>query len=33
MDPDVESNRMAWEAASEKHVREYKDLLLAARQR
>jgi hypothetical protein len=31
MDPDVERNRVAWEAASEKHVREYQKLLDAAR--
>ena len=30
MDPDVKLNRMAWEAASEKHVREYQDHLLQA---
>jgi SAM-dependent methyltransferase len=30
MDPEVEANRTAWEAASEKHVREYQDLLLQA---
>lgn len=31
MDPDVELNRAAWEAASEKHVREYQELLQLAR--
>ena len=32
MDPDVELNRTAWEAASEKHVREYQELLQLARE-
>ena len=27
MDPQVKRNRVAWEAASQKHVREYRDLL------
>jgi SAM-dependent methyltransferase len=31
MDPDVERNHTAWEAASEKYVREYQELLDAAR--
>ena len=31
MDPDVQRNRIAWEAASEKYVREYQDLLRQAR--
>jgi len=31
MHPQVESNRAAWEAASQKHVREYQDLLVLAR--
>jgi SAM-dependent methyltransferase len=31
MDPEVERNRAVWEAASEKHVREYQELLEAAR--
>jgi len=31
MDPDVQRNRIAWEAASQKHNREYQDLLLQAR--
>jgi len=31
MDSDVELNRPAWEAASEKHVREYQELLRLAR--
>jgi SAM-dependent methyltransferase len=31
MDSDVELNRTAWEAASEKHVREYQELLRLAR--
>jgi SAM-dependent methyltransferase len=31
MDPDVEVNRAAWEAASEKHVREHRELLETAR--
>jgi SAM-dependent methyltransferase len=32
MDQDVRRNRAAWEAASQKHVREYRDLLNEARQ-
>jgi SAM-dependent methyltransferase len=31
MDPQVELNRAAWETASDKHVREYSDLLQLAR--
>ena len=31
MDSDVELNRTAWEAASEKHIRDYQDLLQLAR--
>jgi SAM-dependent methyltransferase len=31
MDPDVRRNRVAWETASEKHVREHRDLLAQAR--
>jgi SAM-dependent methyltransferase len=31
MDPDVELNRAAWDEASDKHVREYSDLLQQAR--
>lgn len=31
MDPRVKRNRVAWEAASQKHVREYRDLLDQAR--
>ena len=31
MDPDVQRNRIAWEAASEKYVQEYQDLLRQAR--
>src|SRR5262245_62191120 len=31
MDPDVRRNRVAWEAASEKHVREHHELLEQAR--
>ncbi len=31
MDPDNRRNRAAWEAASEKHVREYQELLAQAR--
>src|ERR1035438_9477157 len=31
MDPDVQRNRIAWEAASQKRNREYQDLLLQAR--
>lgn len=31
MDPDTRHNRNAWEAASEKHVREYDELLAQAR--
>ena len=30
MDTDVSNNRLAWESASEKHVREYDDLLRQA---
>lgn len=33
MDPHVRRNRAAWEAASEKHVREYRELLDQARNR
>jgi hypothetical protein len=33
MDPAVQRNRVAWEAASEKHVREYQELLETARSR
>ncbi len=31
MDLQVELNRVAWEVASQKHVREYQDLLVLAR--
>jgi SAM-dependent methyltransferase len=31
MDSEVELNRIAWQSASEKHVREYEDLLVQAR--
>lgn len=31
MDPDIERNRIAWEAASDKHIREYRELLDQAR--
>jgi SAM-dependent methyltransferase len=31
MDPDVQRNQIAWDSASEKHVREYDDLLRQAR--
>jgi SAM-dependent methyltransferase len=31
VDPDTRQNRIAWEAASEKHVREYQELLSQAR--
>src|SRR5215510_7732999 len=31
MQPDIQRNRAAWEAASEKHVREYQELLDRAR--
>ena len=30
MDTDVSNNRLAWESASEKHIREFDDLLLQA---
>ena len=33
MNPEVELNRAAWEIASEKHVREFQDLLVFARDR
>ena len=33
MDPDVKRNRLAWEAASAKHVREHQELLDQARRR
>jgi SAM-dependent methyltransferase len=33
VDPDVRRNRVAWEAASQKHVQEYGELLRAARSR
>ncbi|MDG4785859.1 class I SAM-dependent methyltransferase [Micromonospora sp. WMMD1102] len=32
MDPETRRNRVAWETASEKHVREYQDLLRQARE-
>jgi len=32
MDPEVEFNRAVWEMASQKHVREYQDLLVLARE-
>ena len=31
MEPQVDANRLVWESASEKHVREYDDLLAEAR--